>query len=304
MEWMEWQWLFPFINRPGAPPIIYRLGRAMIQDGNTCSLHRMNDVICNLRLPPYIHCYACDATHYCSDRCVIEDAISGYHRFLHLRLRALGPALPIHLPYILACELRTFATQKALDMLLNNQTDLNRPMIPALYYQLGRDREALMYITAAIQFPQCTQVGSLQILTEGLATFEQVMHIVQRQPVGLAYAAIITLIKLDLYRDMKFRYRQYRPMIPSDVCSALTMSCGQVARGAAEEAKRDLERFITAVLAGQEDFWERLLRLIYALDDTRKAFIANNTVAIEAAVRSAESPEAPMVNAVSWAFPA
>lgn len=292
----------------------FPFGRAMLVDSTNCSLSLLNGHICMQKIwPPASACFTCnicEATHFCSALCHIMDVQGGWHQFLDLKIKALGAALPVYLPHFLAWELRDLASSRALDILLAGHDDINRPMIPTLFWQLRREEDALGFIAGACPIPRMTQTQTLRMLMgkEGSerASVHKALYIAETGEAGLAYAAIIALIKLGRYVD------NYRARLKKDrslrttYCSVLSASDDKESVGIRDrnEAEEDLLCFVTAVFIRQEDFWEKLLYDLAGLQAARTAAGLGYPGAVEVIRGDAVSPTAPQINALSWVLPA
>lgn len=290
------------------PPADNLFGRAMIEDKDRCSLHhRWTGQRCGTRGPPTIVCAVCHGAHYCSYACLTSDAMNGWHNYLDGKIEALGATLPVYRTHILARELRTYASTKALDILLADPTDINRPMIPALHFQCHAEAEALKFIANACPFPQKTQGESLHILLTHQGTLPgQASYVAERGEAGLAYAAIITLIKMNRYRDMKsLRGKTPRTVNgPECLVSNMTPTDVLVTSAMCNNAKQDFHTWLTAVATRQPGFWEKLLNDTFALVKTRSGTATGRPEVIAAAESDSAGPTAPQISASSWALPA
>ncbi|ROV88801.1 hypothetical protein VSDG_08971 [Cytospora chrysosperma] len=286
----------------------YLFGRGMLEDKDTCSLkHRWTGERCRARCQPTIVCHVCKGAHYCSYACLTSDVVNGWHTYLDEKILALGPTLPVYHTHFLARELRTYASNKALDMLLADPTDINRPMIPALHFQCNAETEALSFIGNACPFPKKTQGETLHmLLTHQKVLPEQASYLASRGEAGLAYAAVITLIKMNRYRDLKF-LRSRAPGTVDEAAfltSTMTLTSDHVTSAMCEEAQSDFHTWLTAVAARKPDFWVGLMNQTFKLVMARSGAAAGRPEVLEAAARDAAAPTAPEINALSWALPA
>ncbi|ROV96360.1 hypothetical protein VPNG_09070 [Cytospora leucostoma] len=293
---------------------LFPFGRAMLVDRSNCSLSMHNGHICIQEVSPaaaaQYTCNICKAAHFCSAYCRMLDEHHGWHHLLDLKIQALGAALPVYLPYFLARQLRDRASSRALDILLADPNDINRPMIPALYYQLRMEEEALDFMARACPMPRLTQTEPSRVLTEeegSLSTpsLSVAMYIAETGEAGLAYAAITALIKMNRFTDMNRARLLNNGGMRAPFCSVRSSyNPGYVDVQAHREAEKEFMSFVTAVLIRQEDFWEKLLREIGAMQDARKAVRHRIPGAIEVERRASVAPTAPPINALFWVLPA
>ncbi|KUI70236.1 hypothetical protein VM1G_11666 [Cytospora mali] len=257
----------------------YIWGRDMLEDEYKCSLHTVAGQRCTTVNPPTIEC--------------------------HLKIQSLGVAAEVHLPHHLALESRDYASRKALDLLLANPGDINRAMIPALYYQLRQEEDALDFIAEAFQFPNKTKAETYNLLTTERPSLEQVISMAGAGPAGLTYAAVVTLIKMNRYRDLGTICQSYpRMVLPKMPVSSMDSVGKPVTTEEAVEAKNDFDTFLTAVLKRQPDFWPALLQDIFRFHHFREDYMAGDPKAIEHWEHDAVSPRAPSISPCSLAFPA
>ncbi|ROW07946.1 hypothetical protein VMCG_03405 [Cytospora schulzeri] len=232
---------------------------------------------------------------------------SGWHYYIDTKIEALGAALPVFRPILLAQDLRIYASEKALDMLLEDRSDINRPMIPALYYQFYAEVEALNFIAAMYPFPNKTQGETSHILlTHQKVTPEMARYMTERNEAGMAYAAVITLIKMSRYRDMLVLCEHDPRTLntPEILHSSMTATGGKATPEMCKEAEQDFHTWVAAVDSRQPDFWKRLLNMTFDMIRTRRRVSDGIRAAVKEAENSADTPAAPRIDAVTWALPA
>ncbi|KUI57130.1 hypothetical protein VP1G_04474 [Cytospora mali] len=262
-------------------PSRYIWGRDMLEDEYKCSLHTVAGQRCTTVNPPTIECPT------------------------YLKIQSLGVAAEAHLPHHLALASRDYASRKALDLLLANPSDINRAMIPALYYQLRQEEDALDFIAEEFQFPNKTKAETYSLLTTQRPSVEQAMSMAGAGPAGLTYAAIVTLIKMNRFRDLETIRQSYPHMLFPEMPVSNMDSVGKpVTAEEVVEAKKDFDTFLTAVLMWQPEFWPELLQDILSFHHAREDYIAGDPTAIEHWEQDAVSPRAPLISPCSWAFPA
>lgn len=190
------------------------------------------------------------------------------------------------------------------------------PMIPALLFQLCREKDALELISHEIKFPQTSQEETYRLLSsydDQRASGAQALYMAGSGEKGLAFAAVITLVKMCRHRDITNPPEEARRTNGHTVermdpelqpCSAMYLDTTPIAPQKRVFAEEDFRNWHAAVTIKQPDFWPRLLRRVSTLFNTRTTRLSPTPDYWDTAREAARTAPAPQMNAVTWAVPA
>lgn len=319
-------------SQPPNPPRHNLYGRRVLDDLSKCSRQLLVSeyATCTTGGDASVPCGECDAAHYCSPGCRDLDATEGWHALVHRKSRALKPAESIYLPYYLANELRAFASQRALDMIGPNPSDVNRPIIAAILCQLGNEEAALQFISSEMWPSSALHLRNLLHPQGDYRTSPaEAQDMAGRKDKGLAYAAVVTLIKMCRYRDIMLLYQHYeesninpnlhimRPgddtvrKLQSGVIGTSNMANAPECISHADciYAENDFQMWLNAVKTQRPDFWEVLLNAIGRVETDRRALAGElgeqrRKRAADLSCLLTMKPFVTPIDAVKLAFPA